>query len=523
MQQPPILTKVILGTVCVTFAVLAAGLAACVSYTPDAWAVPFIALASGTIILGVLFILVARALCVAPLLAATQACVQLAQGKPLPENTPNCAELAHIHNILREFGAAVHLDRGLAHGIFRGLPMPYLCVDTQEKAIFLNQACLDMLEIDGPVEACLGKTLAELFYNDPGRKTAVSQSIESGKKFHNLEVSITGHKGRVIHVLANVFPLYADDGLCVGGLCLYIDMTALRNAQEQLKLKSEKMLEAAGSLEQVIATGRDIAHALSDHISTAENGAGRQSLSMAETSSAMTEMNRAVLDVARNAANASHSTEDARKQAYHGMETVERMITEMGDVQQRAAQLNRDMETLGKQAESISSVLAVITDIADQTNLLALNAAIEAARAGEAGRGFAVVADEVRKLAEKTMTSTQEVSRALTSIRESAQRNRAAVDATTQSIDHSSALAHESDEAIKNIVALIDKAADQVRGIAAASEEQSATSEQITDTVGKVSDISQDTTSLMREAAEKVDELMTQMQVLLDLMGKMKE
>lgn len=523
MQKSPVLTKITLVTVCTALAVLAVGLAACMYFASNAWQLPFIVLCLGVFVLCIVFISSTQAVCIAPLHTAAAACAALAQGKPLPAGEAASAEAVHIQAALQTLSTTLHHEKGLSRGVFSGLPMPYLCVDTREKAIFLNQACLDMLEIDGPVEACLGKTLAELFYNDPGRKTAVGDAIRDGKRFHNLDVSITGHKGRIIQVLANVFPLCADDGTCVGGLCLYVDMTALHNAQQLIKLKSEKMLEAAGSLKQVAAIGRDVAHTLSGHITRAEAGAGHQSQSMMETTSAMEEMNRAVLDVASNAANASQSTENARSQAYHGLETVERMIAEMDGVQQRAQQLTQDMTTLGTQAESISSVLAVITDIADQTNLLALNAAIEAARAGEAGRGFAVVADEVRKLAEKTMTSTQEVGRALTSIRESAQRNRAAVDATTQSIDHSSVLARESDEAIKRVVALIDKAADQVRGIAAASEEQSATSEQITDTVAKVSAISQDTAALMHEASDEVAELMAQIQVLIGLMEKMKE
>ena len=113
--------------------------------------------------------------------------------------------------------------------------MPYLIVDVQERVVRTNQATLDMLEIEGPVENCLGKTLAEVFYNDPGRETFVGQSMREGTTFRDLYVPITDHRGRERHVLANVFPLYSLDGACIGGMCLYVDFTLGKQIECQLK------------------------------------------------------------------------------------------------------------------------------------------------------------------------------------------------------------------------------------------------------------------------------------------------
>ena len=111
-------------------------------------------------------------------------------------------------------------DKEYKDGILRGLPMPYLLVDTKERALSTNRACLTMLEIDDSIESCMGKTLAELFYNDPTRKTAVGKSIATGECFKNLEVTIGGHKGGKVNVLANVFPIYNSSKECSGGMCV---------------------------------------------------------------------------------------------------------------------------------------------------------------------------------------------------------------------------------------------------------------------------------------------------------------
>ena len=131
------------------------------------------------------------------------------------------------------------------------------------------------------------------------------------------------------------------------------------------------------------------------------------------------------------------------------------------------------MGELGKQAQGIGQIITVIEDIADQTNLLALNAAIEAARAGEAGRGFAVVADEVRKLAEKTMSATREVVDFVGAIQDCAQKNVVATDSAVKLVEESTGLAGQSGEALHAIVGMVQRTADQVRAIATASEEQS--------------------------------------------------
>ena len=462
-------------------------------------------------------------LCVGPLRAVLDQARALANGEftPTAQAASAPGELGQLQATLCEIITMAKHDKGLNQGILRGLPMPYLLVDTQERALHLNQACLDMLQIDGPAEACHGKTLAEVFYNDPTRKTAVGQSIREGKIFRNLEVTIKGHKGGERHVLANVFPLYDLDRQCIGGLCLYIDMTALKQAQALNLRNLESISAAARDLEGVVRIVSTASETLSQHVALASRGAAYQSERVGETAAAMEEMNASVLEVARNATKAADTADSARHKAQDGAGIVSKVVQSISEVQAAALTLKTDMAALGGQAEAIGQVLNVISDIADQTNLLALNAAIEAARAGDAGRGFAVVADEVRKLAEKTMAATKEVGWAITGIQDGARRNVQHVEQAAAKIDAATGLATESGESLQQIVSLVDLTTDQVRSIATASEEQSAASEEINKSIDEISRISMETSSAMQQADQTVSELGRQAQVLSGLIHEM--
>jgi len=243
---------------------------------------------------------------------------------------------------------------------------------------------------------------------------------------------------------------------------------------------------------------------------------------VAETATAMEEMNATVLEVAKNASQASDSSHDARNKALEGAKIVAQVVTSIGSVQTVSAAMKEDMGLLGKQAEGIGAIMNVISDIADQTNLLALNAAIEAARAGDAGRGFAVVADEVRKLAEKTMTATKEVGDAISGIQHGTKKNLENVERAVTAIEQATTLANSSGETLQEIVHLVEVSADQVRSIAAASEQQSAASEEINRSIEEVNRISSETAGAMTQSAQAVGELANQAGNLRGLIEKMK-
>jgi methyl-accepting chemotaxis protein len=307
-------------------------------------------------------------------------------------------------------------------------------------------------------------------------------------------------QGRAMDVSYTAIPMLTRDGRLAAILQLITDLTAIKETQRTIQRVAEQASSIAG---RVAAASEE----LSAQVEQVSRGAEKQRTQVESTATAMAEMNSTVLEVARNAGNAAEQAESTRSKASEGAELVNKVVQSINLVNAVAGTLQKNMQELGQQAESIGGVMNVISDIADQTNLLALNAAIEAARAGEAGRGFAVVADEVRKLAEKTMSATQEVGSNISAIQHSTHANIAEVGEAAKAVATATELAQTSGQALQEIVTLASANSTVVSSIATAAEEQSATSEEINQSVDQISRIVADTSAGMTQAAAAVQAL----------------
>ncbi|MFQ1939260.1 methyl-accepting chemotaxis protein [Aeromonas veronii] len=249
----------------------------------------------------------------------------------------------------------------------------------------------------------------------------------------------------------------------------------------------------------------------------------RQQEQTTQLATAMTEMTSTVHEVAHNTVQAAEAASEADNQAVTGDEVVQQSVSMIEQLAAEIASAGDTVKEVARASEQIGSVLAVIQSIAEQTNLLALNAAIEAARAGEQGRGFAVVADEVRSLAGRTQHSTAE-------IRGTIEQLQRAVGTTVAMIEHSVSRAGESVEranqagdALSRIKGAVNSIRDMNTQIAAASEEQSSVSDEITRNIVSVHEISQATTLVARDTAQIATHVATLVDKLGDLAGQFQD
>jgi len=242
---------------------------------------------------------------------------------------------------------------------------------------------------------------------------------------------------------------------------------------------------------------------------TEQTSAGVQSQKVEtdQIATAMQEMTATTHEVARNAGEAAKSAMDASQQAQQGDQAVTKAVTQIELLAHEMDSTKVAMAALREQADSIGGVLGVIKAVAEQTNLLALNAAIEAARAGEAGRGFAVVADEVRGLAQRTRASTDEIAQLITGLNQSTDRMASVLEQNVQLTGSSVSLSREAGEMLKRITQSVKSIESMNEQIACAAEQQSSAGEEISRSVTNVRDISDQTAAASEETASSSMEL----------------
>jgi methyl-accepting chemotaxis protein len=221
----------------------------------------------------------------------------------------------------------------------------------------------------------------------------------------------------------------------------------------------------------------------------------------------MQAMSSSVVQVSENSGRAADASHKAAEIARQGGSIVHDTLSKMRTIAASVRGTAKQVEELGKSSDQIGRIIGVIEDIADQTNLLALNAAIEAARAGEQGRGFAVVADEVRKLAERTTTATKEIAQMIRTVQGETRAAVTAMEAGTRQVEEGVKTTAQAGDSLKEIIQTSEHVGEMITHIATAANQQSSAGEEINQNMEQIAKLVRESADGAQQAAKACQDL----------------
>jgi methyl-accepting chemotaxis protein len=307
------------------------------------------------------------------------------------------------------------------------------------------------------------------------------------------------------------------------------DLTARSDidTRDEMGMLAREVNEMGDKLQGIIClvaqNSVQVASAANQLYSTSEQMATGAEEVAAQTGTVATageEMAATSAEIAQNCTMAAEGSREANDLALAGAAVVEGTVTVMHRIAERVRESAQTVESLGARSDQIGAIIGTIEDIADQTNLLALNAAIEAARAGEQGRGFAVVADEVRALAERTTKATREIGEMIKAIQSDTLGAVSAMGEGVREVEKGTSEAARSGSALQEILNQINAVTMQVNQIATAAEEQTATTCEISNNIQQITEVVQQTSNGAHESANAASQLAGLAEDLQRLVGQ---
>jgi len=397
----------------------------------------------------------------------------------------------------------------LAHSMARSITRPLRALDEAAARVAAGE---QDLSLDVAASGELGR-LARSLQAMVEHKNAALEAVQAEKNGleQRLEETAQAAQARQASLARNVDRMVgAMDRFAKGDLRLHLDAEGDDEIGRLYKGFNRALASMSDLLGRVCRTVDATAQTVRRITSSTEElaaGVQEQSSQAAEVAAAVEEMTCTIIENAKNVQHTASTATANGQTAEAGGIVVQQTVTKIREIASIVSTSAQTVERLGASSKQIGAIVSVIDEIADQTNLLALNAAIEAARAGEQGRGFAVVADEVRKLAERTTSATKEIATMIKGIQAETDEAVKAMQRGTKEVEEGIRLADKAGVALGEIVTGAQNTVEMIQQIAAASDEQSATSEEISRSVEAISTVSTESAEGIAEIARSGDGL----------------
>jgi methyl-accepting chemotaxis protein len=431
---------------------------------------------------------------------------------PSMEIAPKLAYVEYIPGTDIWISTGIYVDNIDAHKIV---------IEEREDAALLQQMILIIGILAGGILVFLGPlcifSLRSII--KPLKATVkAAEQLASGNL--NLALTVSGHDE--ITVLENSFLKLAQNLKANFAAIRAKEEEALSQAEEARKA-TDKILEIAGHVEQAAHDMENTVSSVSRNADGVKAGGNSQTDRINEILSSMEQLSSGVLRITGSAGTAAEKSAESNQKVEAGVSMAEQSGKAMQELHTITGSLTENINKLGLQSDTIGSIMNVITDIADQINLLAMNASIEAAHAGESGKGFAVVAGEVRKLSEKTHAAAKEVETSIREMQKLTKINITGMDNAVSAISEVTELSQKTASSLLEARASVKDAMNQVQSIAASVEQQSESSKAITSLVNDVSGIALENSALVSKVDEELKGLLHKSEELLELVSELRQ
>ncbi|MCX7797350.1 MAG: methyl-accepting chemotaxis protein [Melioribacter sp.] len=433
-----------------------------------------------------------------------------------------------------------------------GVNGAFFIVDKDLTLSFINQAACDIIGFDGSPEEIIGKfNLKDLFGTN-----SISKQVINGVFLKGEKINLKNRRGEDIPVLVQSGPIYNSKKEIDGNFVFFTDLREIeeRNKEylreqikpiasiieklasgdftQELELRSDNVLYELGTtinkmikelrevlenVKEAIQATASAAEQISSSSEEMASGAQEQNIQVSEISRSIEHMTKAIIEMSKNITEVSQMSQKSSQYAKAGAEKTNETKEGMNKIVNSSQEAANIIASLANKTDQIGEITKVIDDIANQTNLLALNAAIEAARAGEQGRGFAVVADEVRKLAERTTKATKEIAETIKSIQSEVKEADRSMANAKASVFEGMKLTEEIDRLLQEIYQSAKTVSELIDNIVASSQEQSISADEISkniENIASVAEQSATSTGQIATAANNLARLTTNLEEL---------